>query len=332
MNCEAALNLFSGHLEGDLSAQQGAEFAQHLEQCAACHASYESFRYALGDLQSLTLRETSRDEVAAVMAAVELAPRSRGIPRRTLLTHLAAAGVGAVLVWIFWPQEVRIEELIVEQRVEVPVEVPTEVPVERIVRVEVPVEVLVKVPVEVERVVTVVNPLQVHFDRFLALNESLIRLADLAAQSMEVQRQELAVTPATPPTPPEFVQQVAAQSPRKSPVKVLRSEGRLSLTTRGSTAEVVPALIAMLSDENPQTRSIVEQRLEQFRSELGGTLPPTPRQRAKDTSDFGWLKSLVLGFPAEEERPPTPTPSESWRTWWDSRGEELIAFETQPSY
>lgn len=253
------------------------------------------------------------------MAAVDRSSQVPSRPTRTVLTHLVAASVGALLVWFFWPQDVRIEERIVENRVEIPVEVP----VERIVHVEVPVEVRVEVPIEVERLVVVANPLQVRADRFMAFGDALIELADLAREAESVRRAELPLAQLAPSESAGESLRIAERSRKRVPARLVRSGDRLTLKTHGSTAEVVPALIAMLHDDDARTRRVVEARLESYRSELGGELLTGP-QREPSRQNFGLatLKSLVGGPSIEDEVPSEYTATESWRAWWNSCGDE----------
>lgn len=326
MNCTVATDLFSDFLEGELSPEQRSALESHFESCAACHSSFESFQYALGDLQSLSLRETSRSEVGAIMAAVDRSAQVPSRPTRTALTHLVAASVGALLVWIFWPQDIRIEERIVENRVEVPVEVRVEVPVDRIVQVEVPVEVRVEVPVEVERVTRVASPLQVHANCFMAFGAALVELADLAHEAEEARRAEMPVAQVTSREPAEKSLRIAERSRRRAPARLVRSGDQLTLKTYGSTDEVVPVLIAMLRDGDARTRQVVEARLESYRSELGGELPPTSqRESSREPFGLATLKSLVGGPSVEDEAPNEHTTAESWRAWWNSCGDEIAS-------
>ena len=333
MNCAQATDLFSDHLEGELSAEESGSLEQHLEGCAVCHSSFESFRYALGDLQSLSLRETSRTEVGAIMAAVDRSSLVQGRPKRTALTHMLAAGIGAVLVWLFWPQEVRIEERIVAQRVEVPVEVFIDVPVERLVQVEVPVEVRVEVPievpVEVERVVTVAHPLQADVDRFLAFGDVFIELAELAASHAESQQRTLPDAETTPFKPTGAAMRVAGRSRRDLPARVVRTGNQVSLETRGSTSEVVPALIAMLSSNDARTRRVVEGRLESYRRELGGALPGSNRgEPERELTGFAKFKAQV-GRPSASDEPAAKySLAESWQAWWGAQGGQVAVVHT----
>ncbi len=337
MNCTAATDQFSSYLEGELSQEASSNLEQHFAECASCQASYESFRYALGDLQSLSLRETSRAETSAIMAAVDRSSQTGGGRTKTALTHLVAASVGAVLVWLFWPADVRVEERLVETQVEVPFEVVVEklvqvevpVEVEKLVQVEVPVEVerIVEVPVEVERVVARLNPAQVHVDRLAAMGDALVRLADLAEEEAEQREPEMPLAEASTPSP-----RSAPRNRQTSPVRVVRAGDQLTLQTRGSTAEVVPALIAMLSDSDVRARRVAEERLERIRGELGGELPASlEHEPSRRPNGIDRLRSFVHGSPEEDEASAQQSPTESWRTWWNSRGDELAALETQPT-
>jgi len=339
MKCAEVEVLFSDYLENELPTQEAARVAEHLEGCGACHAGLEALRYALGDLQSLSLREAQPAEVGAIMAAVDRAQAAPIVAsRRPLVTHLVAAGIGAWLVWLAPATDTPVEPEIVERvvRVEVPVEVEriVEVPVEveRIVEVEVPVE--VPVPVEVERIVRVPHPLQLRATLLEEIGRAFVTLADAAATKAGDPIPEAPLAVIGKPEPARVAVNFNAPETPRSAVHVVRSGDRVSLRTRGSTEQVVPALIAMLSSEDPRLRRVIEERLEGIRGEPG---VPGADQVERDLPDrsprpLAGLKALISGSPSESDEPSTPSSPELWRTWWETRSTELAALDLRSTY
>lgn len=332
MNCSQAEDRFSEFHEGSLQAAETQRLEAHLADCEACRRNFESFRYALGDLQALEVRETSETEVASILAAVDLATQDTPAARPTgrihpFVSHLVAAGIGALLIWFFWPREIAGEQVVVER------EVPVETVVEKLVEVEVPVEVVREVPVEVERIVEVeverfvAHPLQANADRLLAFSESVVELALLAEGERE---QNLAVeTEVDEPSESLFV----SREELRSPVRVVRSEEDVSIRTRGSTSEVVPVLIGMLTDPDSRVRTVVQQRLEEIRG-VAGTPGAEVEPPTRTPVGIANLRALIHGTkPAAEPVDESPEAQiERWREWWASESTNLAAADPRITY
>jgi hypothetical protein len=337
MNCNEIESRFSRQLEGELDEQQAREFERHLANCEACKRSFESLRYALGDLQGLQLREADEAEVGALLAAVEGAREVRPRTWRRVASHLVAAGIGGLVIWFLLPREIVrepvLEEVLVERVVEVPVEtrveVPVEVPVE--VRIEVPVERLVEVPVPVERVREVAHPLQVDADRWLAWNETLTRLVARAEEQARLAAQE--ESPARTENPAALAEASSEREQARAPVRVVRSGERVSLRTRGPQSEVVPALIAMLRDDDPRLRRVVEERLENIRGVPG--VPGAPQEAPevrRSAVGLDDLRELIHGSSVTESEPDPDRNVLLWRTWWEQQSSALAAADSRPTY
>ncbi|MFT5050530.1 MAG: anti-sigma factor RsiW [Chlamydiales bacterium] len=337
MKCTEAQAHFSDYIEDELSARDAEFVAAHLETCGACRAGLESMRYALGDLQSLSLRPTSRAEVDAVMAAVDRAQvKPMATSWKPMLSHLAAAGLGATMVWISWPAETPVGPQIVERIVEV--EVPFEV--ERIVEVPVPVEIpveverIVEVPVEVERLVRVETPLQFHGDLMLSFTGAFAALAEIAVESADLEAPELPLAMSDDSRSTRSAVASPVRDTPRSPVRVVRSGDRVSLQTRGSTEEVVPALIAMLSTEDARLQRVIEEQLENIRGMPG--VPGADRARREQAqaspNALSSFKALINGPSSADEPSDVPSSPELWRTWWDARSTELAALDTRATY
>lgn len=115
-----------------------------------------------------------------------------------------------------------------------------------------------------------------------------------------------------------------------SPVRILRTDGRVRIRTRGPLAEVVPVLIDTLDDADPNVARAAEQHLESLRAELvgEGALPLRARdslQERASQSPSDRLLGLFAPAAASEEAPATPDPRASWTDWWLDHSPTLAA-------
>lgn len=220
-----------------------------------------------------------------------------------------------VEVWV--PRD-RIVEVPVVQRVEVPVVE------ERVVRVAVPVveERVVEVPVPVieERVVQVENPLQLELERAAAFGQVALGALAVARARLDEREAEAphAPRPDSGPEPSRDEVRVASAERRDAPVRLRREDGFLSLTTRGSTDEIVPALIAMLQDPDPAVVATVEGKLFELRRRLDGPAAAEP-VRGTPGGVGTQLKSVFRGGPFAIVSEPELSPAERWQAWWSDR-------------
>lgn len=349
-------------LDGELAGDDAARYEAHLEVCASCAERAEELAGAVGALRGLPVRPLDSDEVGAIVAAAmpglptaagaAAAPAAAGVVlagpgstrrRRVALavTHAAALVVGLGLAWSLGARaEAEPVERVV--RVEVPVdrEVRVEVPVEvvkevtREVLVEVPVEVIVEKPVEVEVDVPVPHPFQARWDGALAMAQGVASLAahgaDAFGAAMERRADRIAAAEAA-----EFERAVASApvvaQAEPAPVEaqrtrtglvVRREGGRVSLRTRGTLDEVVPALIDALENEDVAVAAAALDRLEDLRDELGGDGPAAMTSFAAEerpVDDAGGIRGLLRASRERRSDEPAPDAAEAWRAWWRTR-------------
>ena len=225
----------------------------------------------------------------------------------------------------------------------VEVEVPVEVPVieERVVHVSVPVIRDHVIEVERERLVEVENPLQVELEDYaqvsnLVANALSITGSLLENRSLSLREEERLAASIARAAEAERATRVDSERADErvalldhggtAPVRVRREDGRLQLHTRGRSEEIVPALIAMLSDPEPDLVAAVEQKLHDLRRGMGGTDEEWEAfSQALPTRRSDRFKSVFRGGPAGSEegggRPRTRT--ERWQDWWNGRSGQL---------
>lgn len=207
----------------------------------------------------------------------------------------------------------RIVKVPVERRVEVPVEVRVEVPV------EVPVEVRVEVPVEVFR-----GPL-VSID-----TAPLAAALRSAGQGIGAGIQALANTNRvnrSEQRPPRRAPSLAQADPEPTPtannraaLRVLRTDGRLTLETSGSIDELVPALLAQLTTPDAELQTLIERQLAAIHEQaaadpaISDDLTAMPDRIGEPVDDTASL------FGRTREAEPE-APAVAWATWWRANGD-----------
>lgn len=104
---------------------------------------------------------------------------------------------------------------------------------------------------------------------------------------------------------------------RGAPVSLRRAGTRLSLTTRGAPAEVIPALLALVDDSDPAVVRLADSRLRDLADELGRSAPRTAG--ASSSEPDRWWRSgrgAVADRVGAPEQPAVDSASEQWSDWW----------------
>ena len=224
--------------------------------------------------------------------------------------------------------------LVLERLVVVPELVP--------VRVEVPVPVTVEVPVatpvEVRVEVPVVDPTGTERLRVLA------SALDLTAAGLRRSSAELRAHPVPlaaseadgrgPSEPDELAARSAPASPRSiaepvawappSTLRIERDGPTVSLVTRGTVSEVVPALIERLDDEDPVVRALVHDRLDAMRDELQASAEWADRLAIPAAPEARGTQSRAED--AEEVGADDP---QAWQRWWEANEMLVVAYEAR---
>ncbi len=334
MNCDDLLPLLSDRLDGALDDRARARFDAHLSTCANCAREWSEFQQATGALQSLGVPPLEAGYVDAVVgAALSAAPAATSTSTRSwrrVASHAAAVLLGAALFGAYArdavPAEPEIREVVRTEvrEVLVPGPIPEpEVVVEWRERTVVEVEYVDR---EVLREVEVERPVEV-FVRDRSFEGTLATVgASLAAWGDAVSNLEREPAPIeAPPEDDEWVRQLtrndtppplpARSDPtRDATLVVRRDEGRISLRTRGTLEEIVPALIARLEDEDPAVQQAVESRLLEIQAQLGGTDATAVAATAGDGfGPIGWRR----WWPEEsEDVTEASSATERWSAWW----------------
>lgn len=100
VTCDAARELLTAHLDGELAGSERAAVEAHLAGCAACRSRAESLRAAIGALAALPAIEPSARFEAAVLEAVSLQRvRRPRWARRVAVVLIASGAVAAALLF-----------------------------------------------------------------------------------------------------------------------------------------------------------------------------------------------------------------------------------------
>ncbi|QDU65961.1 anti-sigma factor family protein [Engelhardtia mirabilis] len=107
--------------------------------------------------------------------------------------------------------------------------------------------------------------------------------------------------------------------PRRGPVTVRRDGDRIVLGTRGELDEVVPALLALLSDADPAVIEVVEGRLRSIARDLDRPAPSTELLTGDDADP--WWRSARAAV--ADRTLPSPElaaidRADAWEGWWRS--------------
>jgi hypothetical protein len=342
MNCKQSESVFSQRLDGELLGAQADSFDEHLAGCEPCRVGYENFTRSTRSLQRVGVGYVSRHYVDEIVAAARVAgapvpvaaPPPFGSRLRPVVTHAAAVLLGAALLLlfarIFRPPSVEplsVEPVSVEpvvhvverietrvEYVEVPVLVPTE-PLLSMTPSEKPVEARSLGEGHAVLAARALWALAAALDSSRALLERPSE-AHEPTHLVETPREEPSRESATPDGLPRSTTRRPGPEDRPAVVSLSRRGEELSLETRGTLDEVVPALIARIDDEDPEVRELVEGRLREIRAARSGT-----RSKALEAPRIGW-KRWFLG---ESEASKAPNPREEWSSWWDAESVALAS-------
>ena len=287
-------------------------------------------------------------------------PGRSGTPWPLFLSHAAAVLIGCTLMFGGRAMFSRGGAQPAPERIEVPVEVirEVEVPVEVIVEVpkEVIREVIREVPVEVEVERLVPHPLQRRLDAGYGVAANVTDIALLSARGLggaleaasaqqamriaelgdeEARRPD--VSSEQRPSRSDAIDGPRRSAPRRpaAALVVLRDGERLSLKTRGTRAQVVPALIDALDDSDPALAAAAHGQLMGIRarmvaSGLDSDSFPQTEERVSASLDApidraGGLRGLLRQSRDEGVEPDggsrSEYTSEYWRTWWRTASE-----------
>jgi anti-sigma factor RsiW len=102
MTCDDARLLVHAYLDDELDAAQSAAMARHLQDCAACAASYEAHERLRKSLAQPGLYQRAPDALRERWSPSQLSPApalpASGRPRRGPLAYAMAAGFAAALL------------------------------------------------------------------------------------------------------------------------------------------------------------------------------------------------------------------------------------------
>ncbi len=152
---------------------------------------------------------------------------------------------------------------------------------------------------------------------------------------------EPAPAPVLPEVPPEAAApaSVAAASPTPeadvpAAVVVTRAEGRVSLETFGPRYEIVPRLLVLLEDRDPQVVQLALSRLEEVRRELESDAALADRLVAvgPDSEEQGGALDRVERFftarATRNQEPAAPDGASYWNSWWEKNALLILESET----
>lgn len=328
MNCSRCRSLFDPAHEGSLDpgSPLRAEFDEHLSGCPDCSEGWSQWRQAMTALQGAAAGRASRDEIEAVLAAVERAAQ-RPAPgplaheaafrhglllaaaqqdagrRRRVAALLVAAASGAmaasVAFILCWPRA----------HAAAPAQPPSSSPPVAAAPAPSPRE-----PREPSPIVIDTKPLA----------DVLRTLGERVQQQLLAHREErprpsspsMSAPDALPPVP-----SVAAFVPLPGEVLVSRADGQLSLTLAAASPHdvtdfraVVPPLLQLLSAPDEEVVRLAEARLQSVRGQVEKLTGPAPADAPRKDSPPGWRR--LLGLPPTEA--PAPPPGTRWRSWWEA--------------
>ncbi len=166
------------------------------------------------------------------------------------------------------------------------------------------------------------------------MSEALVAHAELMA--LEVQPGEILAGTEQPPTveprpepevrdplPPRRTRRASVPEFAHEETVVVHREGtRLSLETRGSLDEVVPALIAQIDDADPQVSALVQNHLRQIWSaRTGADWNDAPFGEAQEDpiEPTGWKRWGKRPAASQPDRDPV----REWTAWWASQETSL---------
>ena len=99
MNCEEALELLSGHIDGANTPEEEAHLQAHLASCPACRAVLSAYEDLDGSLSALKA-EPPAELVQGVMDTIRQEPAQSSKIRRFPVRGVAATAVAAALLLV----------------------------------------------------------------------------------------------------------------------------------------------------------------------------------------------------------------------------------------
>lgn len=334
MNCDDIRPLFSDRLDGVLDDEARTRSDAHLATCAACASEWNEFQQATGALQSLGVPPLEAGYVDAIVgAALGAAPAATSTPRWggwRFVSHAAAVLLGAALFGAFAREgaepEPEIREVVRTVVQEIPVPGPTPEPEVLVEWRERTVVEIAYVDRDVVREVEVERPVEVFvrdrsFEGTLAFVGESFAAWGAALSNFERETEPQVEAPLEDDWRRELTQRepppsrTALTEPTRDATLVVRRDGdQVSLRTRGTLDEVVPALIARLDDQDPAVRQAVEARLLEIQAQLGGA--GTTQATAAENDGFGPIGWRRWWSDEAEIAAEDSNTTERWSAWW----------------
>ena len=100
MDHEAAKDLFSDYLDGELPPEELAELEAHLAHCASCREELEEFRNTLSSLAGLAQVEVPPEFVTKVQQRIRTRSRGRFFSPENLLTRIPFEWISFFLIML----------------------------------------------------------------------------------------------------------------------------------------------------------------------------------------------------------------------------------------
>jgi len=98
MDHDAAKELFSAHLDGELEQKQEEELSAHLEECETCRQEFEELRQTLRSLSGLHKLMPPEEFVSKVQQRINRRSRGRFFGRENLLTRIPFEWISFVII------------------------------------------------------------------------------------------------------------------------------------------------------------------------------------------------------------------------------------------
>lgn len=98
MDHDAAKELFSAHLDGELEQKIEEELSAHLEECETCRQEFEELRQTLRSLSGLHKLMPPEAFVSKVQQRINRRSRGRFFGRENLLTRIPFEWISFVII------------------------------------------------------------------------------------------------------------------------------------------------------------------------------------------------------------------------------------------
>jgi predicted anti-sigma-YlaC factor YlaD len=98
MDHQAAQELFSDYLEGELPPEQSGALIAHLESCAACREEFEALQQTLRSLSGLRILPPPDNFTLKVQQRIHRRSRGRFFTAENLLTRLPFEWISFVII------------------------------------------------------------------------------------------------------------------------------------------------------------------------------------------------------------------------------------------